>query len=126
MTDRSLSAKVARLLLIRRGMKKLEERNNELRDEIIEEMKTKKLGKINVPSGKATLYAQWPESIDSVELFDRYGKDALAVMSVKIGEAKKTWGELTLRDENLILDHGYIARLLTRPAPKKKVLKVAC
>ncbi len=124
--DRSLSAKVARLLLVRRAMKKLEEHNIELRDNIIEQMQDEGLERIKVPSGTVTLYDQPIESVDPIKLFNRYGKAALAVMSVKIGEAKGAWGETALRSERLIKNHSEVPKLLTRPAPKKKVIKVAC
>ena len=124
--DRSLSAKVARLLLIRRAMKKLEEHNVELRDSIIDQMEREELEQIKVPSGTVTLYDQPMESVDPIKLVKRYGKDALVVMSVKIGEAKKLYGETTLRSQGLIRNHGEITKLLTRPAPKKKVVKIAC
>lgn len=124
--DRSLSAKVAHLLLVRRAMKKLEDRNVELREAILDQMEDEDLERAKVPSGTLTRYMEPIESISAVELFEQYGKAALAVMSVKIGEAKDQWGEDTLRRLGLIEVHGSRRKLLARPAPKPKTLKVAC
>jgi hypothetical protein len=107
-------------------MKKLEAKNVELRDGILDHMTDNGMDKAKVPSGSLTAYDEPIERVDPVELFERFGVAALAVMSVKIGEAKDRWGEDTLRDEGLIESLGSRRKLLARPAPKPKTLKVAC
>lgn len=124
--DRSLSAKVAHLLLVRRAMKKLEARNVDLRDSILDQMEDEGMDRAKVPSGSVTAYDEPIEAISPIELFERYGKAALMVMSVKIGEAKSMWGEDSLRDQGLVETLGSRRKLLTRPAPKPKTFKVVC
>ena len=124
--DRSFSAKVARILLIRRAKKKIEAEDERLKFEIIDHMAANDIEQYGVPSGVVTYYDEKVEDIDPVKLFNKYGKKALAVMKVKIGDARRLFGEGDLRADRLIIHRGKREKLLTKPAPKKKTCKVAC